>query len=326
MTKKQLRESIKDPIILNMFNVCDKLGIKYRLINQTSRWQYFELTYKGHIEYTKNAILGRNTDKLITTVTDNKDLVKTVLKKNKIKVPIGFTAEDFKEIRKKMRTQKLKFPIVVKPELTNQGTGVIAGIKNEKALKEGIAEIKKIKRSEKTIIVEEYFPGRDFRLLFLKGKFLACTERVHPHVVGDGQKNVRTLIEEQIKSNPNSKFKYDWEARRCLKVQKIKLTTILPKDTEIRLKEKANICTGGISIDRTAKVAPKFKKIAKKCLGEFGIVFGGVDVMTSDIGNENADYRVIEVNTNPDYIFHDKPDIGKSHNVTEQALKYIFKI
>ncbi len=37
-------------------------------------------------------------------------------------------------------------------------------------------------------------PGRDYRLLFVRGDFLGCASSVAPFIIGDGVKTVRELI------------------------------------------------------------------------------------------------------------------------------------
>ena len=326
MDKKRLKREIKSESIVNMLEKCDELKIKYELIYQLGKQYYFKLSKGKKFYYVWNSLLQRNLDYLSASLVDNKDLTKQILSTKKIKAPQGFIAHDLAEIKRKMKSEKLNFPIVLKPGAMALGKGVYANLNTHSAVKKSLNAIRGLKHPKKNhpLVVEEYFDGRDFRVLVLKGKFIACAERVHPQVKADGKNTLQQLIKKQLKTQGHGKMILDWEVQRCLERQKIKLTDIPEKDQLIRLRENANISTGGICVNRTQEVCAKFKKIAEVCAREFKLQLAGIDIMTKDITNPRADYRVIEINCVPDYFLHDDPDIGASEDVTTKIIKELF--
>ena len=312
-------------LIKKMLSNCDELGIKHEVVYKSPGRYYFKFTKGKKSVFVVNMVLGRVVDTMITTVTDSKNFVRTILKKLKIKTPSGFMAINLNQIKKQLKAGKIKFPLVIKPEFANKGVGVVANIKNMAGLEQSLKEIMPKGWKKQQIIVEEYYRGHDYRLLYLDGKLIACSERTYPQVVGDGKSSIQELIKKQI-SSKTIKFKIDWETKRILKDEKLTLKSVLKEGKKIRLKEKANMSTGGFSINRTGEVANKFIKIGKQCVDEFGINFGGVDIMSSDISDPKADYRIIEINANPEFFLHEYPIEGKSDEVIMKLLKYIFKI
>ena len=90
--------------------------------------------------------------------------------------------------------QSLRPPLVVKPLDGNQGKGISLGLTTADEVAAAYDLAAEISRS---VIVEEYFQGRDYRALIVDGKMVAASEREPAHVVGDGVHTVAQLIEEE---------------------------------------------------------------------------------------------------------------------------------
>lgn len=330
MKKNTIPQKLRDKKILrSRLNSLNKLGVDYQIIFKEGNNYYFRLIYKKQVVYVKNAQFFNLLDKPSAHFVENKELVKKALGQKKIKVPSGIITADFSKLSKALRQKKIKYPLVIKPITSVGGKGVTANIINKEDLLKAFSVARKNSHKKAPIIIEEYFPGQEYRLLILKGKFIACAERVRPQVKGDGQNSLEKLISQQVKVKGYGKdrFLFDWEVKRNLKKQKVTLKSIIPKNKIIYLRENTNMSTGGLSVERTPEVCAKFKKIAEICAKEFDVQLCGVDIITSDIGDPQADYRVIELNHNPGYhTVHITPDIGKSVDVNQKIIKAIFKI
>lgn len=310
-----------------MLAQAEKLGIKHQEIYKYDNFIYHKLIYKNKFEYVLNANLGRNINKFSTNIGANKDLTKIILNEAGISVPAGIIANTFEEAGEKIKKDDLELPLVIKPYNLSLGKGVFANLSNWAELKTAYVNYQKIKKLKKTnFVVEEFIKGRDYRILILNGKYLGCVERAYPEIKGDGKTSVRNLIKKQLKTAGPHALLVDWEVKRNLKKGKLTFSNIIEKGRIIRLRENANAYTGGLCINRTKEVYPKFINIAKKCARVMRYELIGVDIMIQDISDPKAKYGVIEVNSTPDYFLHDNPDIGKSENVTQALLKYIFKI
>ncbi|MEG7657944.1 cyanophycin synthetase, partial [Listeria monocytogenes] len=53
----------------------------------------------------------------------------------------------------------------------------------------------RVRAESRRVVVERFATGRDHRVLVVDGRVVACAERVPAHVVGDGERTVRELIE-----------------------------------------------------------------------------------------------------------------------------------
>jgi len=82
--------------------------------------------------------------------------------------------------------------VVIKPESGNQGKGVSLNLKD-------VAEVEAAytlaRNYGQRVLIERYVSGRHLRALVVNGKTVAVAERLPAHVVGDGEHNLRQLIE-----------------------------------------------------------------------------------------------------------------------------------
>jgi len=258
-----------------------------------------------------------------------KDLTHSVLKF------LNFPVIDLIRINniKQLNKLKIKSPWVLKPVTGTQGKDIILKIDNIKILTE---YCKKLLKKYPDLIIEKFVPGNDFRLIVLKNKFLGALKRNPPFIKGDGQKNIKNLIDIEnkkryyIPKDFNSSFlkplEIDLELINCLKNQNLNLKSIPQKNKLIKLRENANFSTGGTVEDVTNKVHPKNKKIALQAVKALGLEIGGVDIITNDISKpitkNNA--KIIEINSSPGLWIHHYPNKGKSRDIAGKIINYLF--
>ena len=106
----------------------------------------------------------------------NKELSRLVFKKNKMKVPKYFLLSRFqaKQLNKKMKNKKIKFPIVIKP--INEGSSLGVYICKNKL--EFSRSFNKLKNQYDQILVEEYIPGKEIQAAVMGNKALGAIELV----------------------------------------------------------------------------------------------------------------------------------------------------
>ncbi|OGJ02982.1 hypothetical protein A3G06_01720 [Candidatus Nomurabacteria bacterium RIFCSPLOWO2_12_FULL_46_14] len=209
---------------------------------------------------------------------------------------------------------KLGYPIIAKPNNKSQGVDVFLA-HNSRELKKDLA---KIFTDEKVALIEEYLPGRDYRIVVLDQDVISAYERLPLSVVGDGRSSVFKLLKNKQKifvkkgRDTNINFK-DVRIISSLKKEGYKLSSILPKGKQIFLLPNANLSTGGDSVDVTRRIHRGFKKIAVDITRHMGLRLSGVDVMVTegDITKNPKDcsYYIIEINAAP----------GLDHYVTTGA-------
>ena len=79
--------------------------------------------------------------------------------------------------------EELGLPVVVKPRFGNQGRGVAANLSTREQI---IAAYDAARQESSFVMVENYLPGRDYRLLVVGGKLTAASLREPAHVIGNG--------------------------------------------------------------------------------------------------------------------------------------------
>ena len=121
------------------------------------------------IPYTHSGVVASNNAK-------NKDLSKLIFRKNNMKVPKYFLLEKNKKVslNKKMKKNKIRFPIVIKP--VNEGSSLGVHICKNKG--EFEKNYKKISNNYNKIILEEYIPGREIQVAVMGSRGLGAIELI----------------------------------------------------------------------------------------------------------------------------------------------------
>lgn len=182
------------------------------------------------------------------------------------------------------------FPCAIKPVHSGAGRGVTANVKTLDEVDFAYAEASKFSKENNEIIVEEYVPGRDYRLLFVRGNFLGCASSVAPFVIGDGVKSIRELIgsinSKRTRNFYESKYlrpiKIDASVIEALSVQGLGLNTILQSGQKVQLRRNTNLGGGGFT-EIFEDVHHEVLAVAKKIAGYCGLHSVGIDYITKDI-------------------------------------------
>lgn len=220
------------------------------------------------------------------------------------------------------------YPLVVKPVDTDHGIGVSTSINNEDQLK--VALERAFKYSKKAI-VEEFFPGREFRFLVIEGVVRAITYREPANIVGDGVSTVEELINKKNVGRgddykfPLLKIMVDDEVTRHLVAQSLTIKTVVANGEKIYLRKNSNLSTGGDSIDVTDSMPVYYKEVAEKAAAAAGLRIAGVDIIISDLDEEPSptNYIVVELNAPAMLSMHNYPYIGKNRHVEKYVLDCI---
>lgn len=223
------------------------------------------------------------------------------------------------------------YPIVIKPINGNHGRGITININNWEDAVTGLEAAKKISRS---VIVEKYITGDDYRLLVIDHKLVAAALRTPAHVVGDGKSTIQELVD-VINSDPRRGYghekvltmiKIDAMSEGLLKAAGYTLETVLPEGEVFNLKDTANLSTGGTATDVTDIVHPDNIFMAERVSRVIGLDICGIDVMTSDISKplEATGGAILEVNAGPGFRMHLAPTNGLPRNVAAPVIDMLF--
>ena len=224
--------------------------------------------------------------------------------------------------------ERLGFPVVMKPVRASGGRGITSRIKTHERIETAYV---RAKRAEQDVLVEEFVPGYDYRLLVIGGKFAGGICRRPPTIVGDGRKTVRQLIDD-LNADPMrdgiimAKIRYDDEVETLLAEQGLTLQSVIAEGVACPLRLVSNVAMGAVPEDCTDRVHEDNRRLAERVARCFFLDVAGVDLITPDISRSYREVggRVIEVNTKPGLLIHMWPASGQSRDFAAQILERLY--
>jgi glutamate--cysteine ligase len=222
----------------------------------------------------------------------------------------------------------IHLPAVVKPADTDHGIAVSTNIQSHEELDSAIQNAFKFSNK---VIVEEFFPGQEYRFLVIDFEVRAIACREPANVTGDGTSTVRQLINKKNEGRGNDyrhpllKINVDEEVKRHLKASSLSPESILKKGEKVYLRKNSNLSTGGDSIDVTDDIPAFYKDVAVRAARSAGLKIAGIDIIISDLEKtpSSENYIVVELNAPAMLSMHDYPYIGKNRHVEKYVLDSI---
>lgn len=280
------------------------------------------------VEYIKQATKTSADSYITALIMENKAVTKHILSENKINIPEGKIYNDFNEAGIDYDLFKNK-SIVVKPNNTNFGISVTI-LKDNYPKNDFIEALKTAFAHDKSIIVEEFIEGKEYRFLVIDDKVIGILHRIPANVKGDGIHSIEELVVEKNKDplrgkgykTPLEKINLGEIEKDYLKIQGKNINIIPQKEEVIYLRKNSNISTGGDSIDFTDDVIDEYKKIAINAAKAVGAKICGSDIIIKDIHEkpDNNNYSIIELNFNPALHIHAYPYKGINRNPEKHVL------
>lgn len=291
------------------------------------------LVQLGHGVHQKRiwATVTSSTSDIAVDIASNKRLTNQLLRGVGIPVPRSATVSDVDEAVSAART--IRYPVVLKPLDGNHGRGVQINLGSDEEVRASFPAAYAESRGG-TVVVESYIVGRDYRILIVGGKMIACAERVPAHVIGDGSHTVRQLID-LTNADPRRGIGHEKVLTRIsiddgliaqLGKSELTLDSIPDKGQFVQLRLTGNMSTGGISIDRTDEIHPDNIEIAEQAAQVIGLDVAGIDMITTDISKPVKDQggAICEVNAGPGFRMHTHPTEGIQRDVARPVLDLLF--
>jgi len=277
------------------------------------------------------ATVSSTTSSIGVEVACDKEDTKHLLEQANIQVAKGDIVKS--EGQLEAAAKFLGYPLVTKPINGNHGRGISINIKTWEELLEAYHVAKEISRS---VIVERFVIGDDYRLLVINYKLVAAAKRTPAHVVGNGKDSIQTLID-QVNDDPRRGYghekvltaiKVNAMTEDILKSNGYTLETILAADEILHLKDTANLSTGGTATDVTDIVHPENIFMAERIAKVVGLDICGIDLMTTDISKplHATGGAVLEVNAGPGFRMHLAPTDGMPRNVASPVLDMMYPV
>lgn len=302
-----------------------KRDIPYRRLTQGSLVQFGWGSKQRRIQAAETDCSSA----IAEAIAQDKELTKCLLDAAGVPVPQGRSVATADEACRV--AEEIGGPVVLKPRDGSQGKGVAVNVQGQEQVRAAY-DIASEYGSE--VIVEQYFPGHDFRLLVVGDKLVAAARRDPPQVIGDGERSIAQLVE-QINADPLrgeghgsslTKIRLDDIALATMATQHYTADSIPEKGVLVTLRNNANLSTGGTATDVTDHVHPELAAAAVAAAQMVGLDICGIDLVSENV-YEPLDKQggfIVEVNAAPGLRMHLSPSFGKGRPVGDAIVECMF--
>ncbi len=300
-------------------------GIPWIRLNKYSLCQLGYGTNQKRIQATVTS----QTSSIGVELACDKEDTKFLLEQAEVPIPKGDIVRS--EAGLEDAIERIGYPVVVKPVSGNHGRGITTDIRNWEDATIALEAAKKVSRS---VIVEKFVTGDDYRLLVINYQLVAAAKRTAAHVIGDGKSTVQQLIDE-VNSDPRRGYGHEKVLTQIdindltlglLEEKGLTLDSVIPDGEKLKLKDTANLSTGGTAEDVTDYVHPYNIFMAERIARIIGLDICGIDIMTEDIGKPLPETggAVLEVNAAPGFRMHLAPATGLPRNVAGHVMDMLY--
>ncbi len=323
---REIRERVRlGPSTGSIIEEAQRRGIPWIRLNKYSLCQ---LGY-GINQKRIQATVTSQTSNIGVEIAGDKEDTKFLLEQAEVPVPKGEIVRS--EAGLKDAVNYVGYPLVVKPISGNHGRGITTNVQNWEDALEAYHAAKHVSRS---VIIEKYIIGEDYRLLVINYKLVAAAKRTPAHVIGNGKSTIQELIDE-VNSDPRRGYGHEKVltmieindlTKSILKEHGKTLKSVLKKDEVFNLKDTANLSTGGTAEDVTDILHPYNIFMAERISKIVGLDICGIDIMTTDIGQPLPETggAVLEVNAGPGFRMHIAPTKGLPRNVAGHVIDMLY--
>src|SRR3989344_1790517 len=249
---------------------------------------------------------------------DSKGIMKVKFQKEGLPVADGGTA--FTKSKALKIFNRLKKPVITKPNLGSRSRHTLIHIDTEKKL---IYGFKKAKKLSPLVVIEEELRGYLFRATLVNGKLVGVVRRDQPEVIGNGIHTLKELMDKENERPERKgpifhKIVIDPDTEIELKCEGVGMKDIPKKDRVITFSQKTSRGIGGTTTEVTDIIHPENVKMLEKLGTYLKDPLVGVDFIIEDITQPwftEQHCGIIECNSLPFIDLHHYPLFGKPNNV-----------
>jgi GNAT-family acetyltransferase (TIGR03103 family) len=262
---------------------------------------YFTLTFGGRSIVCRES-LTELTSAIAMSRCDNKRVTRRLVSQAGVCVPrqrVAGTPEENAEFLEQCGR------LVVKPASGEQGRDVKVNLDRPDEVEEAVREAAP---GCEEVLLEEYVDGQDLRVVVIGYEVVAAAIRRRPAVTGNGRDPIRALIEKQSRrraaaTGGESRIPVDAETSRCLTRAGYGLDDVLADGETVRVRETANLHTGGTLHDVTDELGDTLRVVAERCAKTLDMPVVGLDFLVP--APDSDDYVFIEANERPGLANHE---------------------
>jgi cyanophycin synthetase len=321
--KRLVGDADVGPTTRAITSAAERRGIPCRRDGAGNRMQ---LGYGKYLRYVQAAMTSQ-TSAVGVELAQDKDETKDRLERNGIPVPKGKVVYTLKEANK--AADELGRPVVVKPVNGRQGYAVSLEVSTPEEMKVAFQAAKEFSSA---VLIEEMLDGRNYRVVVVGGRMVAASERLLPHVIGDGVSTIRDLIATENRNplrgdgheKPLTKIKVDSDVRTHLQHAGMSLDAIPKRGEHVTLSNRSNLSTGATAQDVTDQVHPSIARMCERAARLIGLDVCGIDLVIPDIATPMTSGGVIEINASPGLRMHHYPSAGMPRDVGQAVVDALF--
>ncbi|MBC3873870.1 acetate--CoA ligase family protein [Undibacterium flavidum] len=285
---------------LRFIQAAQQLDIPYVRINAN----VFQFGWGRYARWLDSSFTDE-TPNISTRIARNKVATSRFLRNVGIPVCQQFIVKNADEAAE--HAAKMQFPVVIKPSDQDGGRGVHVGLKNVAEVRYAFAEASKLSN---TILLEQQFIGRDYRIQVYQGQVYWAVHRIPGGVTGDGQHSVQELLDIQnaqpARGEPGSnallkRIYINQEAESLLDEQGLELNSIPAVGQYVRLRQAANVASGGSIVPVLDIAHPDNLRLAERAARMLRLDLAGIDLLIPDIRQSwlETGAAICEVNAQP---------------------------
>jgi hypothetical protein len=218
---------------------------------------------------------------------------------------------------------KLSFPVVLKPDQGQRGTGV-AVIRSPEETDRYLTN------TQADTIVQEYAPGSEFGVFYYRrpdeeqGSIFSITEKRMTFVTGDGVSTLESLILADERAVCMARFLLDKHKTRASEVP--------AKDERVQLVEIGTHCKGALFLDgewiKTPELTRRIDEISRSFAGFY---FGRFDIRTPSVDDFRAgrNFKIVELNgvtSEATHIYDPSNNVLDGYRVLFEQWRLAFEI
>ena len=269
---------------------------------------FFRLSHGGRSIHCRES-LSELTSGVAVSICDDKSVTLRTVGKAGVEVPAQIDAGSARSVIDAFVARHGS--VVVKPARGEQGRGIAVGLSEPDEIARAIDHARTV---SDRVLLEACFAGEDLRLVIIDFRLAAAAIRRPPVVVGDGEHDLRTLIERQSRrreaaTQGESRIPIDAETERCVASAGLDLSSVLEPGRQVVVRKTANLHTGGSIHDVTDAVHPRLVDAACKAARAIDIPVVGVDFMIK--APSEPDYVFIEANERPGLANHEPQPVAE---------------
>jgi GNAT-family acetyltransferase (TIGR03103 family) len=294
-------EARLNPYARVIINEARRRGIAVQVEDEASN--LFRLTFGGRTIACRES-LSELTSAVAMTRCDDKALTHRLLSGAGLSVPEQIDAGQppFDAERAFLARHG---SVVVKPARGEQGNGVAVDLRDEAAMQRAIDVARGLCER---VLVERYCPGDDLRIVVIGGEVVAAALRRPAELMGNGRDTIERLLMAQSRrraaaTGGESRIPLDEETHRCIARAGHGMDDVLPPGKRLRVRQTANLHTGGTLHDVTDELSPVLVEVALKAAAALDIPVVGLDLLVPD--HRGNAYVIIEANERPGLANHE---------------------